>query len=129
LAAGFAEDRDGCYALEASAAAWEHLNECRAAVAAQLSRLPRPAAAPVAAAVAPPAPFPGAFGGMGGAPLGMPFGGLGMGMGGGMGGMDPSAMMQQLAANPQMMQQVSAHPQPLPVSLGVRFARNGCRMP
>jgi hypothetical protein len=102
LAAGFTDNGEGIFTLEASAAAWEHLNACRTAVAAQLQRLPNPAV--TAAAPPPPAaatgapPFnPSAF-------EGMPFGDMG-GMGG-LPGMDPASMMQQLAANPQMMQQV-----------------------
>jgi len=106
LAAGFTDNGEGIYTLEASAAAWEHLNACRTAVAAQLQRLPTPvaAAAPPAPAAAAAPPFnPSAFGGM---PFGDPSMGGGMGGLGGLPGMDPASMMQQLAANPQMMQQV-----------------------
>jgi len=117
LAAGFVSDGEaGTLTLEASAEAWEHLNACRPAIAANMARIPKPpppaAAAPpqtlntpppfggAAPAFPPSAPFGG--GGFGGMPM-MPPGGLGgmMPPGGGMGGMDPQ-MMQQMMSSPMV---------------------------
>ena len=93
LAAGFTDDGEGSFVLAATAEAWEHLNACRAAVSQRAASL---APSPVAPAPVPPPPPPvPPLGGFGGSmsPMGM--------------GMDPAAMMQMLASNPQMMQQMS----------------------